>query len=462
MEDGAIPVSTVFSGIEFVSFSLLSVVFFRLHAGVQSNANVYTLESALILICSLISFAAWIYATEVNEYPVAAFTFFQFLSDCAAFFLTMRAAKNKLRRGQISSWRGVLSCAMTLMGIFFITSDSICRGFMIAVLVLRTSWVVQPLLMDKIRTCVVSSDHDQQQMGRERRTLLSSKTIGVVDDWGLLTNRLSTVDGAAINSYSRQLLFTSDEEEDVRDEENPRPTTMATGYDEPPPPIASSSRNTSDSTTESLDSFSLVRPPSVNGVVWGGNIASSAQAARPADDAAGPLDTRTPLEMLPQTVRVISFKEVLTTGGVPLIVYVLLTDRNEICVHRYGEFRALCNRVLSKFFHEHSIEAPPFPGRRVFRKLLPQAMGGVVQGAVADREFIASRASGLSDWIQKVLEAVRLHPESETTLLAMVDFLRPICHFADDADQEQVINTAVMVFSETVLNPTIMPPSPCL
>jgi len=446
MESAALEVACVFAALEVGFALILAIVTFRLKPG--KARSLLSFDFCVIFLCVVIALAGSVYGfEEQDELPFVIFVSSQALSDFSALVLGWRANRNNLKRGQASSWRAVISCANCIVSIVFITSSNICRSFLISSLVLRFAWIVKPFLKDLC--CKAGSNED--------------KRLVSLDEWGLLTNNPS------IPSQTQTLsrLYVSYEEEEEVDPESlanesdglsESLLTMGLSFvgDYRNGPAVHQSHsggcNESDSITDSTDSFPLTRPGSASLVSWtNGNIP-------PADHAGGPMQAERPAEdALPSSVQVVSWKEVLTTGGVPLVVYILRSDKNGISVHRYGEFRALCNRIISKYFHECGVEAPAFPGRRVFRKLLPQAMGGVVQGVAADREFIASRATGLGDWTQKVLDFIRAHP-SDVTTAAMLDFLNPIVKFTPDSDIDQVVRTAVMIFTDTILNPVVVGP----
>ena len=437
-----VSVASVFSAVDVAFACTLVVVAIRVGPG--EDTVPFSVGPYIIVACSLISIVGFIFAVDQAEFPIGGVFAAQSIVDLAAWFLSSRAASNGLIRGTYSIWRAVVSSAMTLLSTVFVTDMPECQGLLSAVLFLRILWIVTPLIETKC---------------------LKTKSTMFLDEWGLLWNIMPS-------GYGSRVFVTLSTESD--DPENPQGTSLTeslmnsrlSGLEG----IPSSSRN-SDSTTDSSDSVPLIRPAS-NGLerlqlplVVGphAEYSSSLSQCRPADDAAGPRPSQ-PIQTsqeLPNTIRVIAHREVLTTGGVPLVVYVLQTDRNEVLVHRYGEFRALCKRVVSKFYHEHGNEPPLFPGRRVFRKFIPQSMGGIAQGASADREFIANRANALGEWTQQVIQFVKSRAENQGVVLALLEFLQPVVRCSPDSDIDQVVRSAVLIFSDTVLN-AVPPPTPSM
>ena len=179
-------------------------------------------------------------------------------------------------------------------------------------------------------------------------------------------------------------------------------------------------------------------------------------------------------------MRVVAWREVRTSGGVPLVVYVLLADNDAMCVHRYGDFRQLLTRFVSRLFYDRKREPPRFPQRRVFRKLLPVAMGGTgtfTSGGGVDAEFIETRAAGLEAWLQSVVDFCHEQPSGcpPDVRLALRAFLSPLVvleagaadpfrtasgrdmrlsALARDENLSFAVSRAVEVFCVSLLDPT--------
>lgn len=479
--------SIIFSCIELLIAIPLVVIFFRLRPGKIEFC--FDIGLTLISLCCSLSLATSIYGFEENEDPIAWFALAQFFGDFMSTVLEWKARRNELSIGPLAILRALFSCLSASICLFLITSNFDSQIFLLLSVVLRFVYVSFPIARRKflLHNSTASS------------SLMSSKCV---DDWGLLINdivdRNSIFSGLFYSSHRRPRFLESEnvndlevnntdgmsesllamrpsfvgnfegKEQDENNEEEEEDEGLGQlGVNHRvafvPEPIlkVSKPRSSTDSTSDSMDSFAVFRASS--NVVWGPPPMSSSYP-RQADDAAGPLMIGPNIHNIvhneiPTSVQIVSWREVLTAGGVPLIVYVIQTNDNGISVHRYGEFRALCNRFVARMFQEFGLEAPPFPGRRVFRKLLPQAFGGYVQGDVADREFIASRAAGLQDWLQSVIGFVNTHDVSKQTKTVLAHFLNPIVRYAPESDLEQVVRTAVLLFSDTALNP-IAPPSP--
>lgn len=451
----SVVLASVFSPIELISIVAFALVAKRL--GLGDGLVKDTLDVFLISFSSLVCFVcAMVALASENGALLALILILQSMADLVCAWLSYRAQTRDLIRGSLSNWRGVIASAELISALVFMTDSQPIQIVGAFASAFRMIWVAQPKmkLFMKSKSSSSPSTFDDEEF--------------ILDEWGLLRNR------PAIHSSSFYLSFdgTRDFDAALRARQHgsdemisglstsllAQDPSFITDVEEVPGRsslrVGAFGRTSSASTSESVDSVHLTGSAAASWI-GSGHIRLNPDATGVGRFPASPIDTDL-LNMLPHTVQVVGWREVLTAGGVALIVYVLRTDQNGICVHRYGDFRALCNRHATKMFSTSEAEPPSFPSRRVFRKLLPEAMGGISHTDSANREFISNRAAGLGEWSQKVLDFVHRTKPPPPLVYAMLDFFKPILRHTPDADLQIAIQSAVVVFSDTVLNPVVL------
>lgn len=433
-----ISVAACFSGVELVLAIILAVVANRIPYGAHPRR--WTLSEACVFVSAFISLCSAIASFTLEEFPLAIVFIAQWISDTCAFVLTKRATSNNLVPGSGSIWRVVGSTTMTILAIPFVAPELVSRVLLGIVALCRATFIFILVVGGRIRENRPETVLDEGRIlfnydpARSNRLLEDHQQDDESNDAG------NTHAGMLRTNLGENLLFNED--------------SLVIGLNVP------NTRNTSASTSDSADSFPYMTSSRGGSADDPYLRVVHHESSEQADDAGG-LIVEDLWGKLPEWVRVIGYREVLTTGSVPLVVYILQTDENGVVVRRYGEFRSLCNRLMSNFYHEFGAEAPTFPGRRVFRKFIPRAIGGTAHTDATERDFIANRANGLGQWTQQVLGLVKSHPQNGKVVRAMAEFLKPVIQFSPDSDLEQVMNSAVSIFSDTVLNP-IAVPSPYL
>lgn len=439
MQTTDLAIGAVLCALELAYALVLGLVLLRLTPSPSpSMGNSVFLELVLIFACSAMSLVGFTHALGERQTAFALVALTQFLCDAVAFLLDYKASQAGLRLGSGSVWRAVLSSVAGVIALAVLTPNELLRGLGLSIVSLRVVWIAiarccgggcevdevgllmnrRPVEFDESRIYLEFPDGDDEEEdgggGNNRDVEASGQTDAMSES--LL----------AFGPPSFVLEFEQQQQQQV-------PRTSSLRYNASPDLILNIPNN----------------------VTWGvisgdGDVVPLAPASTAATTTAPTAATATaPVDStsLPSTVAMICVQQVLTKGGVPLQVYVLRLDNRRVCVHRYGDFRALHKRfILPLYPQSNSGPLPHFPVRRLARKLLPQALGGYG----SEDGFYHQRASELEHWIQAVLELCRSESVSLPLKLAVQDFLRPLVGSGDIAieGESAVVQNAVQSFSE--------------
>ena len=364
--------ATVFLALDLPLALALSVVAARLgsHASRCTHASL-TLVWVVFTAVLSVALAAW--CIKLERWPLAALLGCLALGDIATFEYVRASREEDLRPGKLFFAHVGLGVAMTIGSVGSLGDGEFLYAQSFAGLLPR---------------CVALALFGLDSLSRRH-------SDGLVDEFALL--RHSQPELVPSDFYLR---VDSRNSTDPLGESllNATAPSFVGDFEDRPPTRVSSTSSSFPSRTSS------------HNVAWGG------------DEAAGPgFVHATDIESIGR-VEVVCWREILS-GNVPLVVFVLKHGRF-ICVHRYGEFRALANRYVTKAFTELGSEPPPFPVRRTFRKLLPVVVGGAARGG--DGDFYTARAQQLDAWLGAVIQFFQHEPVPEAAKQALLGFLQPV------------------------------------